>query len=255
MEPTPGPSYESAAPRADGRRPAMLRPVTIEPDFIPQAAGSVLFCQGNTRVVATASVEDGVPGWLRGQSRGWLTAEYGMLPASTGQRRAREAVRGRQDGRTVEIQRLIGRSLRAVVDLAGLGERTVHVDCDVLQADAGTRCAAISGGYVAVRRALGDLVEAGGLAEVPVRDSVAGVSVAVVGGELLLDPDYAEDRVADVDMNVVMTGSGELVEVQATAEGAPLTRADLDDLLDLAEQGLRSIRVAQEAAVHARPRT
>ncbi len=238
--------------RADGRRADEIRPLTFDVDFISSATGSVLVTAGATRVICTAMVEESVPGWMRGQGTGWITAEYGMLPGSTSTRKARDATRGRLDGRTVEIQRLIGRSLRAVVDRAGLGERTVWVDCDVIQADGGTRCAAISGGYVAVHRALARLVDDGRLAELPLSETVTAVSVGVVDGTPLLDLPYVEDVRAETDMNVVMTGDGRFVEVQGTAEGAPFGRGDLDTLLALAEQGIREIRALQLQAC-ARP--
>src|SRR5207248_2469789 len=202
--------------RADGRRPDALRPLELQVDFLEQPHGSVLLAQGKTRVLCTASVQDGVPRWLYGRGRGWLTAEYSLLPASTGDRTDREASRGKQGGRTIEIQRLIGRSLRAVTDFEALGERTLWLDCDVLQADGGTRCAAISGAYVAARRALDRF----GLGKT-LTGSVGAVSVGIVGGDALLDLDYSEDSAAQVDMNVVITGEGELVEVQATAERTP----------------------------------
>jgi len=205
----------------------------------------VLVTAGATRLICTAMVEDSVPGWMRGQGTGWITAEYGMLPGSTNTRKQRDAARGRLDGRTVEIQRLIGRSLRAVVDRSRLGERTVWVDCDVIQADGGTRCAAISGGYVAVHRALARLVTDGRLEELPLSDTVSAVSVGVIDGTPLLDLPYAEDVRAETDMNVVMTGDGRFVEVQGTAEGAPFGRGDLDALLALAEYGIREIRALQ----------
>ncbi len=232
--------------RTDGRRPDELRPLEIEPDYLEQANGSALISFGKTRVLCTASVEEGVPRWLAGSRRGWLTAEYSMLPASTGRRTAREASSGRQKGRTVEIQRLIGRALRAVADLETLGERTLWLDCDVLQADGGTRCAAISGAYVAARRALDHL----GLGRA-LTDSVGAVSVGMVDGEPLLDLDYEEDSSAEVDVNVVMAGDGRLIEVQATAERAPLDRDRLDDLLDLARGGIETIGLAQRDAVEA----
>ena len=231
--------------RNDGRRPDQLRPLELEPDYLEQPHGSVLFTQGKTKVLCTASVQEGVPRWLYGKGRGWLTAEYSLLPASTGDRTEREASRGRLGGRTVEIQRLIGRSLRAVTDFEALGERTLWVDCDVLQADGGTRCAAISGAYVAARRAL----ERFGLGRT-LTGSVAAVSVGIVDDEPLLDLDYSEDSQADVDMNVVMTGEGALVEVQATAERTPFTRARLDELLELAAGGIEEISAAQEDAVN-----
>jgi ribonuclease PH len=232
--------------RPSGRRPDELRTLTIEPDFLEQASGSALISFGKTRVLCTASLEDGVPRWLYGNGRGWLTAEYSMLPASTGQRTQREASTGRQKGRTIEIQRLIGRALRAVADMEVLGERTLWLDCDVLQADGGTRCAAISGAYVAARRALDHV----GLSRV-LADSVAAVSVGIVEGEALLDLDYAEDSTAEVDVNVVLAGDGRLIEVQATAERAPLSRDQLDELLDLATGGIEEIGFAQREAVEA----
>ena len=227
----------------EGRAPDALRPLEFVTDFVEQASGSVLVSFGRTRVLCTASVDVGVPRWLAGSGRGWLTAEYGMLPASTGQRTQREASAGRQKGRTVEIQRLLGRSLRAVYDLEALGERTVWIDCDVVQADGGTRTAAISGAWVALtlgaRRA--------GLPEPP--ELVGAVSVGIVEGEPRLDLDYEEDSAADVDMNVVMTGDGRLVEVQATAERVPFRRGELDALVDRAAAGIREIGAAQRKAV------
>ena len=232
--------------RADDRRSDALRPLKIECDFLEQPHGSVLFAQGRTIVLCTASIQEGVPRWLMGRGRGWLTAEYSLLPASTGSRTSREASTGKQKGRTVEIQRLIGRSLRAVTDLEALGERTVWVDCDVLQADGGTRCASISGAYVAASRAL----QRFGLSRT-LTDSVAAVSVGIVGGRKLLDLDYSEDSGADVDMNYVMTGDGRLIDVQATAEAAPFAREELDELLALATRGAEMITAAQEEALHA----
>jgi ribonuclease PH len=232
--------------RNDGRRPDELRPLDLIPDFLEQPHGSVLFSQGKTKLLCTASIQEGVPRWLYGKGRGWLTAEYSLLPASTGDRTEREASRGKQGGRTIEIQRLIGRSIRAVTDFEALGERTLWVDCDVLQADGGTRCAAISGAYVAARRALDRF----GLSRA-LTGSVAAVSVGIVGGEPFLDLDYSEDSEAEVDMNVVMTGEGALVEVQATAERTPFTRARLDDLLELAAGGIEELAAAQEEAVAA----
>jgi ribonuclease PH len=232
--------------RNDGRRPNELRPLELLPDYLEQPHGSVLFNQGKTKVLCTASIQEGVPRWLYGKGRGWLTAEYSLLPASTGDRTEREASRGRQGGRTVEIQRLIGRSIRAVTDFDALGERTLWVDCDVLQADGGTRCAAISGAYVAARRALDRF----GLSKA-LTGAVAAVSVGIVGGTPLLDLDYSEDSTAEVDMNVVMTGDGELVEVQATAEKTPFSRANLDELLELAAAGIDELAAAQEEAVAA----
>jgi ribonuclease PH len=232
--------------RSHGRGPAELRPTTIEPGFMRSATGSALISMGETRVICTASIQDSVPKWLAGSGRGWLTAEYGMLPASTGERKQRDVARGRPDGRTVEIQRLIGRSLRGVVDFAALGERTVYVDCDVLQADGGTRCASITGGFVALDLACRRLLDQGALERTPLSGSVAAVSAGVVDGEPLLDLDYPEDSAAEVDANVVMTGDGGLVEVQATAERTPLSRAHLDDLLILAAEGIAALRAVQE---------
>ena len=230
--------------RNDGRRPDELRPLELLPDYLEQPHGSVLFSQGKTKVLCTASIQEGIPRWLYGKGRGWLTAEYSLLPASTGDRTEREASRGKQGGRTVEIQRLIGRSIRAVTDFGALGERTLWVDCDVLQADGGTRCAAICGAYVAGRRALDRF----GLSRT-FADSLAAVSVGVVDGVPLLDLDYAEDSNADTDMNVVMTGDGRLVEVQATAEREPFTRERLDELLALTEAGIAEIGELQAEAV------
>src|SRR5216117_3250636 len=230
--------------RADGRRPDEVRPLHLEPNWLEQPHGSVLYAQGKTTVLCTASIEEGVPRWLLGKGRGWMTAEYSLLPASTGERTQREASRGKQGGRTVEIQRLIGRALRAVTDFGALGERTLWLDCDVLQADGGTRCAAICGAYVAAMRALDRF----GLSRT-FRDSVAAVSVGVVEGTPLLDLDYAEDSSADTDMNVVMTGDGRLVEVQATAERDPFARETLDELLELAAAGIGEIATLQAEAV------
>jgi ribonuclease PH len=230
--------------RADGRRPNELRQLELIPDFLEQPHGSVLYAQGKTKVLCTASVQEGVPRWLYGKGRGWLTAEYSLLPASTGDRTEREAARGRQGGRTIEIQRLIGRSIRSITDFEALGERTLWLDCDVLQADGGTRCAAITGAYVAARRALDHF----GLSRV-LTGSVAAVSVGIVEGEALVDLDYSEDSGAEVDMNVVMTGDGNLVEVQATAERTPFSRARLDELLELAASGIEELAAAQGEAV------
>jgi ribonuclease PH len=239
------------ASRAYDRAPADIRPTVIDAGFVETADGSALISVGRTRVICTASVNDSVPRWMEGRGRGWVTAEYAMLPASTGDRKARDVSRGKQDGRSVEIQRLIGRSLRVVVDFQGLGERSVYVDCDVLQADGGTRCAAITGGYVALRLALQDLVDRGELDAMPLTGSVAAISVGMVDGRALCDLDYSEDSAAEVDANVVMTGEGELVEVQATAERTPLSRASLDELLGLAEGGIARLRKIQEAAAGA----
>ena len=232
--------------RHDGRRPDQLRAVDSIPDFLEQPHGCVLWSQGKTRVLCTATVEEDIPRWLRGKGRGWMTAEYSLLPASTGERTQRGVSRGRPDGRTVEIQRLIGRALRAVCDFEALGERTLWLDCDVLQADGGTRCAAICGACVAASLALDRF----GLSKA-LPDSVAAVSVGVVDAEGLLDLDYSEDSRADVDMNVVMTGEGRLVEVQATAEQEPFSRERLDELLELAAVGIELIAAAQEEAVGA----
>ena len=236
-------------PRSYDRAPDQLRPVEIEPGFVRTATGSALISCGETRVICTASVQESVPKWMQGRGRGWVTAEYGMLPASTGDRKQRDVSKGRPDCRTVEIQRLIGRSLRGVVDFAALGERTVYVDCDVLQADGGTRCASITGGYVALELALQRLVREGKLASLPLTGNLAAVSCGVVNGVPLLDLDYVEDSSAEVDANVVMTGDGGLVEVQATAERTPLSRAHLDDLLALAQTGIEGLRAAQARAV------
>ncbi len=235
--------------RSYGRLPGDLRPVEIEPGFVRSATGSALISVGETRVICTASVEESVPRWMAGGGRGWVTAEYGMLPASTGRRKARDISKGRADGRTVEIQRLIGRSLRCVVDFEALGERTIYVDCDVMQADGGTRCASITGGMVALHLACAQLVLDGKLERIPLTGSVAAVSVGIVGGAPLLDLDYPEDSTAEVDANVVMTADGGLVEVQATAERTPLSRAHLDELLALAADGIASLRRQQDAAV------
>ena len=232
--------------RADGRRSDELRPIEVELDFLEQPHAAVLFSQGKTKVLCTATVQDGVPRWLYGKGRGWITAEYSLLPASTGERTEREAPRGKQQGRTVEIQRLIGRALRAVVDFEALGERTIWLDCDVLQADGGTRCAAICGAYVAGRRALDRF----GLAKA-FRDSVAAVSVGVVAGEPMLDLDYSEDSTAETDMNVVMTGDARLIEVQATAERDPFSRERLDELLELAAAGIVRITDLQDSVLEA----
>jgi ribonuclease PH len=228
-----------------------LRPVTIEPGFVRTASGSALISAGETRVICTASVQESVPRWLSGRGRGWVTAEYGMLPASTGNRKQRDVTQGRLDGRSVEIQRLIGRSLRGVVDFAALGERTIYIDCDVLQADGGTRCASITGGMVALELAVAGLLSRGLIERSPLNGTVAAVSSGIVDGVALLDLDYAEDSTAEVDANVVMTGDGGLVEVQATAERTPLSRASLDQLLALAAGGIETLRGVQAQAVAA----
>jgi ribonuclease PH len=236
------------ASRSYDRAPADIRPVTIDTGFVATADGSALISVGGTRVICTASVNESVPKWMQGRGRGWVTAEYAMLPASTGERKARDVSRGKQDGRSVEIQRLIGRSLRVVVDFAALGERSIYVDCDVLEADGGTRCAAITGGFVALQAAMQKLLRKGAIEEMPLNGSVAAVSVGMVEGRALCDLDYAEDSRAEVDANVVMTGDGGLVEVQATAERTPLSRASLDELLGLAELGIGRLRQVQEQA-------
>jgi len=244
-------SGKGASERSYGRATGELRPVQIEPGFMRTATGSALISAGETRVICTASAEESVPRWMKGRGTGWVTSEYGMLPASTGQRKQRDATRGRQDGRTVEIQRLIGRSLRGVVDFKALGERTIYLDCDVLQADGGTRCASITGAYVALALACANLRGQGLLERSPLTGSVAAVSCGMVDGRALLDLDYSEDSTAEVDANVVMTGDGGLVEVQATAERTPLSRAHLDELLALAGDGIAVLRAAQERAIAA----
>ena len=237
--------------RSYGRAADVLRPVTIEPGFVRPASGSALISMGETRVICTASVQESVPRWMAGRGRGWVTAEYGMLPASTGERKQRDISKGRADGRSVEIQRLIGRSLRGVIDFEALGERTIYIDCDVLQADGGTRCASITGGMVALQLATDGLVKKGLIERSPLNGEVAAVSCGIVEGVPLLDLDYSEDSTAEVDANVVMTGDGGLVEVQATAERTPLSRAHLDQLLALAATGIDSLRTAQAGAVTA----
>jgi ribonuclease PH len=237
--------------RSYGREADELRPLTIEPGFVRTATGSALISAGETRVICTASVQEGVPRWMAGKGKGWVTAEYGMLPASTGDRKQRDSTRGRPDGRTVEIQRLIGRSLRGVVDFKALGERTIYLDCDVLQADGGTRCASITGAFVALSLAAEVLMAKGRIAASPLTGTIAAVSCGMVGGHALLDLDYSEDSTADVDANVVMTGEGALVEVQATAERTPLSRAGLDELLALAASGIEQLHAHQAAAIAA----
>jgi ribonuclease PH len=240
-----------AALRRDGRGPTELRATTIEPGFVRTATGSALISMGETRVICTESAQAGVPRWMVGAGRGWVTAEHGMLPASTGERKQRDATRGRLDGRTVEIQRLIGRSLRGVIDFQALGEFTIYVDCDVLQADGGTRCASITGGFVALQLACERLIAKGRLARTPLNGAVAAVSCGIVDGVALLDLDYSEDSAAEVDANVVMTADGGLVEVQATAERTPLSRTHLDELLALAAGGVQSLRAVQQEALAA----
>jgi ribonuclease PH len=237
--------------RPSGRKPDELRAVRLEPGFTRHAEGSVLACFGDTRVLCTASVDPRIPPWLKGRGSGWVTAEYGMLPRSTHTRAPREAARGRQSGRTLEIQRLIGRSLRAVVDLEALGERTITLDCDVLQADGGTRTAAISGSYVALVLAVQALVANRAIASSPLHGQVAAVSVGIFRGHPVLDLDYAEDSSAETDMNVVMNEAGQFIEVQGTAEGHAFRREELNCLLDLAGVGIRSIMQAQNEAIAA----
>jgi len=239
--------------RTDGRDVAELRPITFERDYTDAAAGSVLVSFGRTRVLCTASIDEDVPRWMRGKGEGWVTAEYSMLPGASAERIRREVKDGKPSGRTQEIQRLIGRSLRAVCDMAALGERQVIVDCDVLQADGGTRTASISGGYVALHDALSRLVAIGDLTEHPLTENCAAVSVGIVGGRPLLDLPYVEDSEAEVDMNVVMTASGRFVEVQGTAEGLAFTRGELDELLDLAGGGINQIIELQNEAVATPP--
>ena len=231
--------------RPDGRSPGQIRPMKFTPDFLEYADGSVLIEAGKTKVICAAKIQDGVPNWMRGRGLGWVTAEYSLLPASTPDRTFREAVKGKQGGRTLEIQRLVGRSLRSIVDMRALGERTIWIDCDVIQADGGTRCASVSGAYVALYRALSSLVDEDYITEIPLKDSLAAVSVGVWEGEPILDLDYAEDSTAEVDMNVVMTGTGNLVELQATAEKNTFSRETLDRLLDLAASGIEEITVEQ----------
>jgi ribonuclease PH len=235
--------------RSDGRACDQMRPVKLTPDFVPVAEGSVLIEIGQTRVICTATLDDGVPSFLKGTGKGWVTAEYGMLPRATEQRTARESTRGRQSGRTLEISRLIGRSLRAVTDQQKLGERTVWLDCDVIQADGGTRTASITGAYVAIALAFERMVATGILKSMPLLDSVAATSVGLAMGDPMLDLCYEEDSRAEVDMNVVMTGSGRFVEVQATAEGRPFASAELDLLLNLAAAGIRNLTEHQRSLV------
>jgi ribonuclease PH len=240
---------QAKVPRADGRAPDQLRPVTITPRFSKHAEGSALIEVGDTRVVCTVSVEDRVPPFLKGKGEGWITSEYGMLPRATSTRTQREASQGRPSGRTQEIQRLIGRALRAVVDMTALGERTLWVDCDVIQADGGTRTASITGGFVALVEALRHLRKQGALAELPVTDFVAATSVGKIGDELRLDLAYDEDSAAEVDMNIVKTGRGRFVEVQGTAEAAPFTEEELAGLMALADKGIKELVAIQKKAL------
>ncbi len=235
--------------RSNGRRPDQIRPLVLDRGWSKHAEGSVLVSAGDTRVLCTASVEESVPPFLKGRGKGWLTAEYGMLPRSTNTRMRREAAEGAQSGRTHEIQRLIGRSLRAVADLPALGERTIRIDCDVLQADGGTRCASITGAWIAVADAVAKLKAQELVTGEPLTDHVAAVSVGIVGGVPLLDLDYTEDSSCETDMNVVMTGAGGFVELQGTAEGAPFTRGEFDALIDLARDGIAGLIAAQKAAL------
>jgi ribonuclease PH len=243
----------NTTPRPDGRTPDELRPVTFERDFTDQADGSVLVSFGRTRVLCTASIDESVPRWMKGSGKGWVTAEYSMLPGSSSERIRREVQSGKPSGRTQEIQRLIGRSLRGVCDMELLGERQVIVDCDVLQADGGTRTASITGGWLALHDALARVVARGALRRHPLVDECAAVSVGVVGGRLLLDLPYVEDAGAETDMNVVMTGSGGFIEVQGTAEGAPFSRDELDSLLRLAEGGIAQLVALQREFVSEPP--
>ena len=241
----------SPAPIRTGRAADQLRPISITPHFLPHADGSVLIACGNTKVICTASIDESVPPFLRGKNQGWVTAEYGMLPASTASRMRREAAQGKQSGRTQEIQRLIGRSLRAAVDLSRLGERQILIDCDVIQADGGTRTASITGAYVALHLAIGKLLAAGKLAHNPIREAVAAVSLGIVGGVPLLDLDYPEDSGCDSDINLVMTASGNIIEIQGTAEGAAFSPAALTQLLVLGQKGIAELLQHQQAAIAA----
>lgn len=239
------------APIRTSRAADQLRPISITPHFLPHADGSVLIACGNTKVICTASIDESVPPFLRGKNQGWVTAEYGMLPASTASRMRREAAQGKQSGRTQEIQRLIGRSLRAAVDLSRLGERQILIDCDVIQADGGTRTASITGAYVALHLAIGKLLAAGKLAHSPIREAVAAVSLGIVGGVPLLDLDYPEDSGCDSDINLVMTASGNIIEIQGTAEGAAFSPAALTQLLALGQKGIAELLQHQQAAIAA----
>mgnify|MGYP000969082265 CR=1 FL=1 len=235
--------------RPSHRQPSQIRPVRITRRFTRHAEGSVLIEVGDTQVLCTASIEESVPPFLRGAGKGWVTAEYGMLPRSTHTRTQREAAKGKQSGRTQEIQRLIGRALRAVIDLKALGERQITLDCDVLQADGGTRCAAITGAWLALYDACADLASTGRIVANPINEQVAAVSVGIYQGMAVLDLDYAEDACCDTDMNVVMTGNGGIVEIQGTAEGEPFSRARMDELLDLAATGIGHLIAQQKAAI------
>ena len=239
----------SPAPIRTDRAPDQLRNISIIPHFLPHADGSVLIACGNTKVICTASIDESVPSFLRGKNQGWVTAEYGMLPASTASRMRREAAQGKQSGRTQEIQRLIGRSLRAAVDLSQLGERQILIDCDVIQADGGTRTASITGAYVALHLAIGKLLAAGKLAHNPIREAVAAISLGIVGGVPLLDLDYPEDSGCDSDINLVMTASGNIIEIQGTAEGAAFSPAALTQLLALGQKGIAELLQHQQSAI------
>lgn len=241
----------SPAPIRTSRAADQLRPISITPHFLPHADGSALIACGNTKVICTASIDESIPPFLRGKNQGWVTAEYGMLPASTASRMRREAAQGKQSGRTQEIQRLIGRSLRAAVDLSRLGERQILIDCDVIQADGGTRTASITGAYVALHLAVGKLLAAGKLAHNPIREAVAAVSLGIVGGVPLLDLDYPEDSGCDSDINLVMTASGNIIEIQGTAEGAAFSPAALTQLLALGQKGIAELLQHQQAAIAA----
>ena len=238
-----------AKPRADGRKQSQLRTLKITPSYIKTADGSVLIEMGDTKVICTAKLEERVPPFLRNSGKGWITAEYGMLPGSSQQRIGRESSRGKVGGRTHEIQRLIGRSLRAIADLKLLGERTIWIDCDVIQADGGTRTASITGAYVAVAEAVKSWLDKGKLLQTPIKDAVAAVSIGIVEGRILLDLCYLEDSTADVDMNIVMTGSGKFIEVQGTAESAPFTKKQMERMVEIAEAGIKELLKAQKQAI------
>ncbi|MDP9130676.1 MAG: ribonuclease PH [Candidatus Binatota bacterium] len=238
-----------AKPRTDGRKQNQLRTLKITPSYIKTADGSVLIEMGDTKVICTAKLEERVPPFLRNSGKGWITAEYGMLPGSSQQRIGRESSRGKVGGRTHEIQRLIGRSLRAIADLKLLGERTIWIDCDVIQADGGTRTASITGAYVAVVEAVKSWLDKGKLLQTPIRDAVAAVSIGIVEGRILLDLCYVEDSIADVDMNFVMTGSGKFIEVQGTAESAPFTRKQMERMAEIAQDGIKELLKAQKQVI------